>query len=201
MQTFNFLSVSTVEEAVAALSRGVSRPLAGGTDLIPMLREGRRTADAVVDVKRIPELMSLEIGAQGVLTIGASVSCQRISRDPEIARRWPGLIDGISLIGGTQIQGRASLGGNLCTASPAGDAIPALIVHGATLVIAGPGGRREMAAATSCLVSAGMRSRQRTPCSSGSRASSVSAPRICASFRAMKWTSPLPQPVFRCGSR
>jgi len=147
MQTFNFLSVATIEDAVAALSKGVSRPLAGGTDLIPMLREGRRTADAVVDVKRIPELMSLEIGAQGVLTIGASVSCQRISRDPEIARRWPGLIDGISLIGGTQIQGRASLGGNLCTASPAGDAIPALIVHGATLVIAGPGGRREMAAA------------------------------------------------------
>ncbi len=121
MQTFNFLSVSTVEEAVAALSRGVSRPLAGGTDLIPMLREGRRTADAVVDVKRIPELMALEVGAQGVLTIGASVPCQRISR--------------------------ASLGGNLCTAYPAGDALPALIVHGATLIIAGPGGRREMAAA------------------------------------------------------
>ena len=147
MQTFNYLSVSTVEDAVAALAKGVTRPLAGGTDLIPMLREGRRTADAVVDIKRIPELMALEIGPGNDLTIGASVACQRVSRDAEVARRWPGLIDGVSLIGGTQIQGRASLGGNLCTASPAGDALPALIVHNASLVIAGPAGRRELPAA------------------------------------------------------
>ena len=143
MQTFNFTSVSTVEEAVAALKKGANRPLAGGTDLIPMLREGRRAADAVVDVKRIPKLNQLVMGPGHDLMIGAAVSAQRICRDPEIAKAFPGLIDGISLIGGTQIQGRASVGGNLCTASPAGDSIPALIVHGARLMVEGPSGGSE----------------------------------------------------------
>jgi len=143
MQTFNFLSVATVEDAVAALKMGANRPLAGGTDLIPMLREGRRSADAVVDIKRIPKLNQLVVGPGHDLMIGAAVSAQRICRDPEIARAFPGLIDGISLIGGTQIQGRASVGGNLCTASPAGDAIPALIVHDAVLMVEGPSGGSE----------------------------------------------------------
>ncbi len=151
MQTFKYLSVSSVEDAVAALASGVTRPLAGGTDLIPMLREGRRTADVVLDIKRIPELFELEIRPGNELLIGAAVPCHRIYRDPRIAKGWPGLIDGVSLIGGTQIQGRASLGGNLCTASPAGDSIPALIVHDAVCIIVGPGGRRELPVAEFCI--------------------------------------------------
>lgn len=147
MQTFNYLSVTTVEAAVAALASGAARPLAGGTDLIPMLREGRRTADVVVDIKRIPELSRLEVEAGGDLVIGAAVPARQIYGTPEIVRRWPALIDAASLIGGIQIQGRASLGGNLCTASPAGDSIPALIALGARLTLAGRGGRREVAAA------------------------------------------------------
>ncbi|MBX7213879.1 MAG: xanthine dehydrogenase family protein subunit M [Thermoflexales bacterium] len=151
MQTFSYRSVSTVEEALAALASPTARALGGGTDLIPMVREGRRQADLVVDVKGIPELGRLEIDAQGNLTIGAAVALHRVYGHPEVARRWPGLVDAASLIGGTAVQGRATLGGNLCTASPAGDSIPALIVHGATLIVAGPAGRRSIPVAAFCI--------------------------------------------------
>lgn len=146
MQAFDYAAPTTLDETVQLLTRhgAQARPMAGGTDLIAQLREGRRSAGVVVDVKRVPELSALVVDAERGLTIGAAVPMRRIYGDADIAARYPGLIDAVSLVGGIAIQGRASIGGNLCTASPAGDTIPALIAHRAVCVIAGPGGLREV---------------------------------------------------------
>jgi carbon-monoxide dehydrogenase medium subunit len=96
----------------------------------------------MVDVKHITETTELTLAADGTLRIGAATACARIYDHPEIARRFPALIDSASLIGGIQIQSRASLGGNLCNSSPAADSIPTLIALAAICEIAGPSGKR-----------------------------------------------------------
>jgi carbon-monoxide dehydrogenase medium subunit len=146
LQAFDYATARSVDEAVSLLAKygDQARPLAGGTDIIVAVREGRRKVAMLVDIKSIPEVNQLSFDAAQGLTIGAAVPCYRIYDDQEIAAAYPGLIDAFSLIGGTAIQGRASVGGNLCNASPAADTIPALIAHEATCVIAGPNGRREM---------------------------------------------------------
>lgn len=152
MQNFEYLKPSTIEQAVAVLYRegDQAKPLSGGTDLIVQLREGRRSAKYVLDVKKIPELSHLSLNADGSLVIGAATPCHKIYGDAAIAAAFPGLMDSCTLIGGTAIQGRASLGGNLCTASPAGDSIPSLIAHHAVCVIAGTGGWREVPVEAFC---------------------------------------------------
>ena len=146
MRSIEYVSPKTVEEAVQALAEkgDAARPLAGGTDILVQLRSGRRLLDQLVDVKAIPELNELSYDPQSGLRIGAAVPCHRVYEDEAIAAAYPGLIDSASLIGGIQIQGRASLGGNLCNAAPSGDGIPALIAHHAVAEVAGPGGRRDV---------------------------------------------------------
>ena len=152
MQAFDFVSARSVDELVAVLAAGGerARPLSGGTDLLPQLKEGRRSYATVVDLKRIPELMEIRISADKGLWLGASVPCQAMNDHAEIQKMYPALHDCTGLIGGTQIQGRASLGGNLCNASPAADGIPALIVHSVTAHIAGPNGPRVVAVEDFC---------------------------------------------------
>jgi len=144
LKDFEYVAPRTVRQAVSLLAekgeRG--RVLAGGTDLLVQLRNRRFGLDRVVDVKHIPELDEISFGPRKGLRIGAAVPCWRLYSDPQIVERYPGLIDAAAIIGGIQIQGRASFGGNLCNASPSGDSIPALIVHGAVAEIAGPEGRR-----------------------------------------------------------
>jgi carbon-monoxide dehydrogenase medium subunit len=144
MQDFGYVAPTSLDDAVAVLARhGASaRVLAGGTDIIIQTREGRRDVAMLVDVKKVRETTELTLAADGSLRIGAAVPCAQIYHDAEIARRFPALIDSAALIGGIQIQSRASLGGNLCNSSPAADAIPTLIALGATCEIAGPNGRR-----------------------------------------------------------
>jgi CO/xanthine dehydrogenase FAD-binding subunit len=143
---FDYAAAQSVDEAVSLLARhgDQARVLAGGTDIIVQVREGRRQVALLVDVKGIPELNQLSYDASQGLTIGAAVPCYKIYAREDIAAAYSGVVDAVSLVGGIQIQGRASVGGNLCNASPAADTTPALIVHHATCVIAGPTGRREI---------------------------------------------------------
>lgn len=152
MQDFAYVAVQSIDEAVSLLNEDgkAVRILSGGTDLLVQLREGRKNAQLVIDIKRIPEVNTLMYDPDVGLTLGAAVPCLRICSDPMVARAYPGLVDGISLIGGVQIQGRATVGGNLCNGSPAADSIPALIVHQAVCVIAGPAGMRELRAEDFC---------------------------------------------------
>ncbi len=146
MKAIDYVCPRALREAVALLAEkgDRARVLAGGTDIIVQLREGRRDLDLLVDVKNIPEINELAYDPRQGLRIGAAVPCYRVYEDPAIAKAYPGLIDAVALIGGIQIQSRASLGGNLCNSSPAADTIPALIAHEAVCLIAGPEGEREL---------------------------------------------------------
>ncbi|GIV85299.1 MAG: hypothetical protein KatS3mg052_2306 [Candidatus Roseilinea sp.] len=138
MQAFSYVSARTLSEAADILARegDQAKCLSGGTDLIVFLREGRRSAKVVVDVKGIPELNQLSYSPKEGLTIGAAVPLHRIYNDAQVIEHYPGLIDAATLIGGIAIQGRATLGGNVCTASPAGDSIPILIAYETTCIVA-----------------------------------------------------------------
>ena len=152
MEPFDFVSPTTIEEAVKTLasSGDQARILAGGTDMLVQMRAGRRTAPLVVDIKGIPELNVLSYDASKGLTLGAAVPCYQIYQNETVAAAYPGLIDAAAMIGGIQIQGRATIGGNICNAAPSGDAIPAVIVLGGVCNIAGPNGTREMLAEDFC---------------------------------------------------
>ena len=153
MHWIDFASPHSVREAVELLNdaNGSARVLAGGTDLLVQLRGGRfDDVNLVVDGKNIPELNEITYDPEGGLTLGAAVPCHRIYGNAAISRAYPGLIDAASLIGGTQIQGRASFGGNLCNSTPSGDSIPAMIAHSATAHIEGPDGHRHVAVEDFC---------------------------------------------------
>jgi carbon-monoxide dehydrogenase medium subunit len=153
MRAFEYQAPNSLAEVVALLAdRGPrARPLAGGTDLLVQLRLNRLDLDLVVDIKKIPELNQLLFDPERGLTIGAAVSCARLCEEPYVSEGYPGLVDAASIIGGTAIQGRATLGGNLCNAAPSGDAISALVMLGATCTVAGPQGQRTLPAETFCI--------------------------------------------------
>jgi CO/xanthine dehydrogenase FAD-binding subunit len=134
----------TLEAAVALLSgaKGLARVLAGGTDLLIQMRGGRVAPGLLVDIKGIPEMTSI-VAENGALRFGAAVTCMELVEHEAFARTWPGVTDAVKLIGSIQVKGRATVGGNLCNASPAADSVPALIAAGAVASIVGPGGRRE----------------------------------------------------------
>ena len=152
MHAFDYAAPQTVDAAVALLSEhgDQARLLAGGSDIIAQLKEGRRQLKVLVDIKKIPEANELSYDSANGLVLGAGVSCCRIYEDDEISAAYPALVDSASLIGAIQIQGRATIGGNLCNASPAADSIPTLIALGAVAHIVGPGGGREVAAESFC---------------------------------------------------
>ncbi len=146
MEAIEFTTPKTIDEAVQAMASAGdrARALAGGTDLLVQLRGGRRSADLVVDVKDIPELNEISYNSQSGLTIGAATPCYRIYADGDVAANYPGLVDSATLIGSIQIQGRASLGGNLCNSAPSADAIPPMIALGAVANVVGPNGARQV---------------------------------------------------------
>lgn len=152
MKDFEYAAAHTVDEAVSLLAaRGPSaKILAGGTDILVQLREGMREADLVLDVKKIPELTRLEFRRKEGLRLGAAVPAYQIYENAEVKAAYPALADAARIIGGWQIQTRASIGGNLCNSSPAADSIPALIALDATCEIAGPQGRRRVPVGQFC---------------------------------------------------
>jgi len=152
VKAFDYAAPRSVAEAVSLLAEYGERAriLAGGTDILVQVREGRRDLDLLVDVKNIPEVNELTWDPAGGLRLGAAVPCARLCEHAEISRAYPGLIDAVALVGGVQIQNRACVGGNLCNASPAADTVPALIAHQAVAVIAGPQGTREVPIESFC---------------------------------------------------
>ena len=146
MSDTQYLAAKTIDEAVDAHAKanGSARFLAGGTDLLVQIKSGIRKPNLVIDIKKIVELNSIKEISENEFVIGASVSGANLNRNPKFAKLWPGVLEAFRLIGSEQIQGRASLGGNLCNGSPAGDSVPALIAAGCKAVIAGPGERKEI---------------------------------------------------------
>ena len=136
----------TLENAVALLAGepGSARILAGGTDLLVQLRSGLAEPDLVVDIKRIDAIGAIT-AEDGGWRVGAAVSGAEMGEHKGLKADWPGVVEATELIGSTQIQGRATMAGNLCNASPAADAVPALIAAAATARVTGPGGTREVA--------------------------------------------------------
>ena len=152
MKDFSYAAPTNLQEAAQLLSaaNGSARILAGGTDIIVQLREGLRDADLVVDVKKIPELKQVKYTPQTGLWLGAAVPCYQVYENAEIAKAYPALTDAARIVGGWQIQSRASVGGNLCNSSPAADTIPSLIAHHAYCEIVGPKGHRNVAVENFC---------------------------------------------------
>jgi xanthine dehydrogenase FAD-binding subunit len=152
LKDFEYAAPATLAEAAKLLvqANGKAKVLAGGTDIIVQLREGLRDADLVVDIKKIPELMELSYSAAKGLRLGASVPCFRIYDNAELGKAYSALVDAARIVGGWQIQSRASVGGNLCNSSPAADTIPPLIALGAVATIAGPKGHREVPVESFC---------------------------------------------------
>jgi len=145
MQEMRYEAPKTLAAAVALLAgaSGSARLLAGGTDLLIQMRGGRVEPELVIDIKGIPEMTSI-VAENGAYRFGAAVPCMALVEDKAFGKAWPGVVDGANLIGSIQVRGRATVGGNLCNASPAADTVPALIAAGATARIVGPNGRREV---------------------------------------------------------
>lgn len=145
MTQLQYLAPETLDEAVGAYAAdSAARILAGGTDLLVQMRSGMVKPARIVDIKKVPEMTSIEETAEGGFVVGAAVSGAALAEHRSFGKVWPGVLEGLNLIGSTQIQGRASAGGNLCNGSPAADSVPALVAAGAIATIQGPNGRREL---------------------------------------------------------
>jgi carbon-monoxide dehydrogenase medium subunit len=144
MQVSRYEAPESLNAAIALLANdNEARVIAGGTDLLVQMRTGGEAPSAFIDIKRIPEMSRLEITSSG-LVIGATVPAAKIYANDTIRQLWPGLAEATDLIGSSQIQGRATWGGNLCNASPAADSVPALIATGAEVIVLGPNGERKL---------------------------------------------------------
>ncbi|KIC41395.1 oxidoreductase [Ruegeria sp. ANG-R] len=131
--------------ALAENATGITRFLAGGTDVLVQLRSELVTPDTLIDIKKIDGVHDVTRNADGSWTLGVAVTGAEMSEHPELGRDWPGVVEAMDLIGSTQVQGRATLTGNLCNGSPAADSVPAMVAAGVTLSVTGPGGTREVA--------------------------------------------------------
>jgi carbon-monoxide dehydrogenase medium subunit len=133
----------TTKAAVALLAKakGSAYVLAGGSDLLVRMRGGYIEPDLVVDIKHIKAMREVKRSASG-FTIGAAVPCAELGENAPLKRTWPGVVEAANLIGSKQIQGRCTITGNLCNASPAADSVPAMVAAAAKAVVAGPKGKR-----------------------------------------------------------
>ena len=136
----------TFEQAarLAAAAGGVTRFLAGGTDVLVQLRAGMVTPDDLIDLKHIPGTHDIARQPDGGWRIGVAVSGAELGEHAALTADWPGVVEAMELVGSTQVQGRATLTGNLCNGSPAADSVPALIAAGAVVEVTGPKGTREV---------------------------------------------------------
>ncbi len=145
MDDLRYEAPGTLDAAVALIAgeQGMAKIMAGGTDILVQLHEDMIEPDLLVDIKNIPELNGIAQDSGG-WRVGAVTSGMEIQEHDGFCAAWPGVVDGVKLIGSIQVRGRASMGGNLCNASPGADAVPALMVAGAIVTVAGPDGQREV---------------------------------------------------------
>jgi len=140
----------SVDECLTVLAqRGSEAKLvAGGTDLLPQMKNGVTHPGCVVDISRLSELRTVAVDASGGLRLGAAVAARQIERDARLRTAFPSLAESAALVGSIQIRNLATVGGNLCNAAPSADMAPPLIALEAEAVIAGPKGRRRVPLAT-----------------------------------------------------
>lgn len=131
--------------AIAAKGQGLTRFLAGGTDVLVQLRAGSVTPDNLIDLKHIPGVRDITRTPDGGWRIGIAVSGAELGRHAGLKADWPGVVEGMQLVGSTQVQGRATLVGNLCNGSPAADSVPGMVAAGGRVTVSGPAGSREVA--------------------------------------------------------
>ncbi|MGE0223615.1 MAG: xanthine dehydrogenase family protein subunit M [Acetobacteraceae bacterium] len=145
MSNLSYAAPTSVEDAVKLLagSSGLAKVLSGGTDLLVQMRAGRLKPELIVDTKKIPGVIGIR-QENGGWVIGAATPGAVVEAHEGLKKDWPGLVEALDLIGSTQVQGRCSLAGNLCNASPAADSVPALYAAGAVAVVVGGKGRREV---------------------------------------------------------
>ena len=138
---------SSAKEAAKLLAgaRGKAVVLAGGTDLLVRMKSGAVDPDLIVDIKRIDATQSIKKASNGSFKVGAGVSGAQLGKNKALKKAWPGVVEATNLIGSDQIQGRATMAGNLCNASPAADSVPAMVAAGAKANVVGPSGRRTVA--------------------------------------------------------
>ena len=150
MPSLNYVAPTTVSDAVKILAAasGPTRVMSGGTDLLVQLRTGRLKPELIIDTKKIPGIIGISGSAAEGFTIGAATPGAVLGEHEALVAAYPGVVEAANLIGSTQVQGRASLAGNLCNASPAADSVPAVIAAGGTVTIAGPSGTRTAAVET-----------------------------------------------------
>jgi carbon-monoxide dehydrogenase medium subunit len=143
MSTLNYAAPKSADEAVKLLAgaSGLAKVLSGGTDLLVQMRSGRLKPELIIDTKFIPGIIGIRQEAGG-FKIGAATPGVDLEANAALKAAWPGIVEGMDLIGSEQIQGRCSLAGNLCNASPAADSVPALIAGRVTCTIVGPAGTR-----------------------------------------------------------
>ncbi len=130
--------------ALAANATGITRFLAGGTDVLVQLRLDLVTPDTLIDIKKINGVQDIKRSGDGSWTLGVAATGAEMSEHPRLGQDWPGIVEAMDLIGSTQVQGRATLAGNLCNASPAADSVPAMVAAGVTVTVTGPDGTREV---------------------------------------------------------
>ncbi|MEY8827776.1 xanthine dehydrogenase family protein subunit M [Sedimentitalea sp. XS_ASV28] len=131
--------------AIATQADGVTRFLAGGTDVLVQMRADILTPDTLINVKCIDGVKDITRTPEGGWQIGIAVSGAEMKEHAELGRDWPGVVEATDLIGSTQVQGRCTMVGNLCNASPAADAVPAMVAAGTTVTVSGLDGTREVA--------------------------------------------------------
>src|ERR1041385_8103809 len=137
MADIRYLAPQSLDEAIGAFAAAGSaaRILAGGTDLLVQMRSGMVKPGLILDIKKIAEMTEIAETTDSGFRIGAAVSGAQLAEHPRFKKVWPGVLEAVNLIGSKQVQGRASAGGNLCNASPAGDSAPAMIAAGAVVTL------------------------------------------------------------------
>ncbi len=145
MSSLSYAAPTSVDAAVKLLAgaSGLAKVLSGGTDLLVQMRAGRFKPELIVDTKKIPGVIGIR-EENGAFIIGAGTPGAVVEAHAGLTAAWPGLVEALDLIGSTQVQGRCSLAGNLCNASPAADSVPALYAAAAVAVVVGPNGTRDV---------------------------------------------------------